>query len=242
MAKTPMRTPMIAVSSGMPAATSEPKVRIRTTAEIAMPMSSALPPISCSAMTASPPVSTASPASRVSSVALVRASRDVSVSSVAATLYVTEVYAVVPSLLTVFHLVRVVDARRLRALADGRDHLLDLGLGLGGGDLLVLGGAYDAPGHSRRRHWSRGSACSRRSKAFCDSVPGIENESSGGAGAVEAATPAPNEERHPERDAASRRRRKARRPSLYRNVATAKGTPVGLGRQGRPPSMCGLRT
>ncbi len=85
MAEMPMPTPMTAESSGMPAATSEPKVSRSTTAATPMPISSAVPPISCSATTASPPVSTVYPPSRASSVAAVRASRASSVSSIALT-------------------------------------------------------------------------------------------------------------------------------------------------------------
>lgn len=86
MPETPIPTPMMAVSSGSPAAISEPKVMTRTTAETAMPMSSADPPISCSAWTASPPVSTVKPSARVLSVASVSASWVLSVSSVEITL------------------------------------------------------------------------------------------------------------------------------------------------------------
>lgn len=52
-----------------------------------------------------------------------------------------------------------------------------------------------------------------RSKAFCDSVPGIENVSVGGGGAVEAANPTPTRTASHSSDTRPRRR-KARRPTL----------------------------
>lgn len=65
IAETPMPTPMRAVSSGRPAATSEPKVMTRTTAATAMPMISLLP-VCGTVWSASPPISTVSPAFRAS--------------------------------------------------------------------------------------------------------------------------------------------------------------------------------
>ncbi len=64
-----------------------------------------------------------------------------------------------------------------------------------------------------------------RSKASCDSVPGIENVSAGGAGADEAATPAPAKTSS-QSSSVTPLRRKASRPSLERNVATV-GLPLG---------------
>ncbi len=72
-----------------------------TTAEMAMPTIS-VDPVSTLGWRASPPVSTASPLARPSLAASLRVSRVASVSSVAFTLYVTCVYAVVPDALTVF--------------------------------------------------------------------------------------------------------------------------------------------
>ncbi len=80
-----MPTPMMAVSSGSPAATREPKVMTRTTAEMMMPMISVEPP-SGIAWRALPPVSTVSPASRPAWGAALRWSRVSSVSSLDFTL------------------------------------------------------------------------------------------------------------------------------------------------------------
>ncbi len=60
----PRPTPTTAVSSGSPAATSEPKVITSTTADSAMPIASLLPPASPLDISAVPPISTFSPASR----------------------------------------------------------------------------------------------------------------------------------------------------------------------------------
>ena len=57
----PMPTPMIAVISGMPAATREPKVITSTTRATAMPISSATGAV-VSSVSASPPMATRSPA------------------------------------------------------------------------------------------------------------------------------------------------------------------------------------
>ncbi len=57
-----------------------------------------------------------------------------------------------------------------------------------------------------------GNCSSSRSKAFWDSVPGMEKESSGGAGAAEEATPAPTSRATHSR-ATRPRRRNALRPS-----------------------------
>ncbi|CAM5239975.1 hypothetical protein SGRIM128S_07936 [Streptomyces griseomycini] len=85
MVATPMPTPMTAVSSGRPAASSEPKVMTRTTAATPMPMISAVP-VCGTAWSASPPISTVSPASRASSAAPSSASREESSSSMPETL------------------------------------------------------------------------------------------------------------------------------------------------------------
>lgn len=69
----PTPTPMMAVSIGIPAARSEPKVMSSTTAETARPMISP-EPIVWDGGTASPPISTVRPLSRASSTALVSAS------------------------------------------------------------------------------------------------------------------------------------------------------------------------
>jgi hypothetical protein len=58
-----------------------------------------------------------------------------------------------------------------------------------------------------------GNFSSRRSKAFCDSVPGMEKVSAGGVGAEEAATPAP-QRITTHSSAIGHRRRKAKRPSV----------------------------
>ncbi len=70
----PRPTPITAVSSGSPAASSEPKVITRTTADIAMPIASAEPPASPPAIRAVPPMSTVRPASRACWAACSRAS------------------------------------------------------------------------------------------------------------------------------------------------------------------------
>ncbi len=60
----PRPTPTTAVSSGRPAATNDPKVITRTTADSAMPIASLLPSACALAISALPPISTLSPASR----------------------------------------------------------------------------------------------------------------------------------------------------------------------------------
>ncbi len=70
----PTPTPTSAVSSDMPAAIIEPKVRTRTTAETAIPMASEEPPMDCSTLTASPPASALSPLLRAFSSTSSRAS------------------------------------------------------------------------------------------------------------------------------------------------------------------------
>ncbi|CAM5434536.1 hypothetical protein SALBM311S_04731 [Streptomyces alboniger] len=91
MVETPIPTPMIAVSSGSPAATSEPRVTTRTTAAMARPMTSPTAPGSAPAWSASPPTSTVSPVARASSPAVSRASLVESASSMPGSLYFTEV-------------------------------------------------------------------------------------------------------------------------------------------------------
>ena len=84
-----MPTPMSAVSSGSPAASSEPKVMTRTTAAMPMPISSPAPS-SGIAVSASPPISTVSPEARACCAASFSASREESFSSMPETLYFTE--------------------------------------------------------------------------------------------------------------------------------------------------------
>lgn len=83
--ETPMPTPMRAVSSGSPAAISEPKVMTRTTAAMATPMIS-VAPVSGITWSASPPISTFIPLLRASWPTSSRASRVASVSSMELTL------------------------------------------------------------------------------------------------------------------------------------------------------------
>ena len=79
----PMLTPMIAVSSGRPAATSEPNVMTRTTRATRIPMPSAAPAaVACSA-NASPPTATVRPASSSVATASCIASSSAAVSSTA---------------------------------------------------------------------------------------------------------------------------------------------------------------
>ncbi len=87
--ETPMPTPMIAVSSGSPAATSEPKVTTRTKPAMTTPTISPAP-VSGMVWRASPPTSTVRPLPCASCPACFRASRVPSVSSMALTLYATE--------------------------------------------------------------------------------------------------------------------------------------------------------
>ncbi|CAM5523485.1 hypothetical protein SCHAM137S_01874 [Streptomyces chartreusis] len=79
-------TPTTAVSSGSPAAASEPNVTSRTTAAIAMPITSAAPPAPPPSSMALPPASTVSPLSRAPSSARSRWLRPASVRSLEATL------------------------------------------------------------------------------------------------------------------------------------------------------------
>ncbi|MDQ1017688.1 invasion protein IalB [Streptomyces afghaniensis] len=74
-------TPMRAVSSGSPAAASEPKVTSNTTAAIATPITSAVPPGPALSPSALPPASTVSPESRAWSMACSRCARLASVRS-----------------------------------------------------------------------------------------------------------------------------------------------------------------
>ena len=75
----PMPTPITAVSSGMPAASSEPNVMTRTTRAMATPMTSAEPPMLVS-FRASPPMAMSRPASFATSREPSRASRSASLS------------------------------------------------------------------------------------------------------------------------------------------------------------------
>ena len=78
----PVPTPISAVSSGIPAATSEPNVMISTTAATATPRPS-VAPVSGTPCTASPPNSTVNPAARAASAGACSAWRSASVSSYA---------------------------------------------------------------------------------------------------------------------------------------------------------------
>ncbi len=82
---TPMPTPMSAVSSGSPAAISEPKVMTSTTAAMATPMTS-VAPVSGITWSASPPISTVSPSLWAASPTCSSESRVPSVSSIEFTL------------------------------------------------------------------------------------------------------------------------------------------------------------
>ena len=76
----PIPTPMAAVSSGMPAAISDPKVIVNTSRAARMPMTSlAPPPLVCGA--ASPLSPTCSPSARACAAAVATIWRCVSVSS-----------------------------------------------------------------------------------------------------------------------------------------------------------------
>ncbi len=79
-------TPRIAVSSGRPAAASDPKVISRTNAAMAIPIASAEPPAEGWVSRAVPPASTVRPASRARSMALSSRSLAASVRSSAAAL------------------------------------------------------------------------------------------------------------------------------------------------------------
>ncbi len=86
MANRLMPTPMSAVSSGSPAAASEPKVISSTTAATEMPIASAVPLGPPTSSRASPPASTVSPESRACSSDSSRWLRLASVRSAASTL------------------------------------------------------------------------------------------------------------------------------------------------------------
>ncbi len=85
ISETPIPTPMSAVSSGSPAAISDPKVITSTTAATATPMIS-VAPVSGITWSASPPISTVIPLLCAASPASSSASRAPSVSSIELTL------------------------------------------------------------------------------------------------------------------------------------------------------------
>ena len=83
----PMPTPRIAVSSGMPAATSEPNVMISTMNATATPISSAVGAAAVS-LSASPPTATTNPVSPAWALASSRAPVSAAVRSTAGLEYV----------------------------------------------------------------------------------------------------------------------------------------------------------
>ena len=93
----PMTTPISAVSSGSPAAASDPNVIRSTSPATARPMSSPTPPIEASDTTASPPNSTCRPASRAVSAAAWTASAEPSGSASACAVQFTCASATRPS-------------------------------------------------------------------------------------------------------------------------------------------------
>ncbi len=82
----PMPTPTIAVSSGIPAAMSEPKVITSTTRATTTPIASADPPGGPASDRASPPMAVVIPAASAVVLTLVRASVSAVVSSTGVTL------------------------------------------------------------------------------------------------------------------------------------------------------------
>ena len=91
----PRPTPNRAVSTGRPAATSEPKVRIRTRIATAMPISSDLPPSSGWAVVPEPLASTMSPSARAS--AIVSSSFSMVAGFTSATVFTSKSQVIVPT-------------------------------------------------------------------------------------------------------------------------------------------------
>lgn len=173
--ETPMPTPISAVSSGSPAAMSEPKVMTSTTAASAIPMTS-VAPVSGITWSASPPISTVIPLFCAASPESSRESRVASVSSIELTLYVTEMYAVEPSLETALPAY----GSTTEAIWSEPDFssaviLLTSAL-LAGSDIFWPSGALKTMRAVAPSALEAGNRCSSRSKAFCASVPGIEKE------------------------------------------------------------------
>ncbi len=205
-----MPTPRIAVSRGSPAAASEPKVISSTTAAIAMPIASALPPAAGWVARASPPTSTVRPASRTVSMARSRWVLAAPVRSSAFTLNATVEYAVVASSLTA----RAVNGSAAEATWEpSAASVTSFSIAA----LLSDAVTFSPPGATNTiRAFAPSAAvpgkrCSSRSKARCDSMPGIVKPSSGAAGALVAAKPtAPRTATH--NRVTRQRHRKAARP------------------------------
>ena len=214
----PTPTPTNAVSSGRPAAMTEPNITTRMTAAAATPKSSPAPPDSCS-VAATPENSTCSPASRPGSAASKRVSRLASSTSSGFNAYVTVDRAIRSSAETppvvngsVTDATSGSSATRSSTSATAAFRCAVSSRSPGGAASTTFALACSSP------------ACGKRSastsRASWDSVPGIENSSEYGPDRVPAATPMPIRTAS-HRAATTRRRRYDSRPSRYRREATA---------------------
>lgn len=177
MVETPMPTPMSAVSSGSPAATSEPKVTTRTRPAMTTPTISPAP-VSGIAWSASPPISTVSPADLAASPLFLSASRVSSVNCIALALYDTWTYAIGPwpFLETALALNGSV------TLSTWSEPAFRFAMVFSTASLLGLSAIFWPAGALKTMRAVAPSAVAfgkrslSRSKARCASVPGIENE------------------------------------------------------------------
>ncbi|CAM5394778.1 hypothetical protein SCYAM73S_04352 [Streptomyces cyaneofuscatus] len=175
ISETPMPTPIRAVSSGSPAAISEPKVMTRTTPAMATPMISAAP-VCGMTWSASPPISTFMPLFCASLPASFSESVVVSVSSMELTLYATEMYAVEPSWLTAW----ASNGSATEAIWSEPDcsslTMPVISLLLAESVTFSPSGALKTTRAVAPSALEPGKRCSSRSKARCASVPGMEKE------------------------------------------------------------------
>ncbi len=148
-----------------------------TTAASAIPMTS-VAPVSGITWSASPPISTVIPLFCAASPESSRASRVASVSSIELTLYVTEMYAVVPFLETALPPPAYGSATEaIWSEPDSSSPVIFLTSALLAGSVIFSpSGALKTMRAVAPSALESGKRCSSRSKAFCASVPGIEKE------------------------------------------------------------------
>ena len=202
----PITTPISAVSSGSPAAASDPNVIRSTSPATARPMISPTPPIEASDTTASPPNSTCRPASRAVSAAAWTASAEPSGSASACAVQFTCASATRPSSDVSGSLTEATPgafAAAAVASATAAARAPSVSRSPSGAANTIR---PDAP-------LASGSRCSSRSIARWDSVPGMVAASVVGPLSAEAAANMPPSSTS-QRASVALRRRKAVRPSL----------------------------